>query len=132
MAAFEEAIHLDCNNAEYYPESAQLYEEQGRTRQAIGQWKQTKALQPRLEFSLARGNVYLAIERYSDAIQEYQELLENDPDMHYVRPKLAAACRLSDGVHKRRSLGLKTVTRDPCSATGNRARHLDSSVGIRA
>lgn len=105
VTAFQEAIRL---------ELAQLYEADGFTRQAIEQWKQAKTLQPRPEFSLALGNAYLAMQRYSDAIREYQELLENDPNIDNVRPK----CRSFAGRRSRRrsSPGLrrapfKTVTR---------------------
>jgi tetratricopeptide (TPR) repeat protein len=91
VAALQEAIGLDSNNAQYYSELAQLYETEGLARQAIEQWKQAKTLQPRPEFSLALGNANLAMQRYSDAIREYQVLLEDDPNMDNVRPKLATA-----------------------------------------
>jgi tetratricopeptide (TPR) repeat protein len=90
-AAFEEAIRLDDKDAEYHGELAQLYEAEGLASQAVEQWKQAKELQPRPNFSLALANAYVAAQRYSDAIREYQELLENA--LEEVRPKLAAALR---------------------------------------
>jgi tetratricopeptide (TPR) repeat protein len=93
VAAFQEAIRLDSNEVEYHAELAQLYGAEGRTAQAIEQWQQAKNLEPRPEFALALGDAYLALQKYSDAIREYQELLENDPNMEGVRAKLAAALR---------------------------------------
>ena len=93
VAAFEEAIRLDGNAAEYHAELAQLYEAEGLIGQAVEQWKQAKELQPRPDFSLALANAYVTEQQYSDAIREYQELLQNAPNLDGVRPKLAAALR---------------------------------------
>jgi tetratricopeptide (TPR) repeat protein len=43
---------------------------------------------------LALGNAYLAAEKYPEAIKQYQELLEHEPEMEAARPQLAKALRL--------------------------------------
>jgi tetratricopeptide (TPR) repeat protein len=92
VRAYERAIKIDANMTDYYCELAQVYLSEGYTWNAIQQLQRAKELAPyRIEVSFALGNAYLAGERYSSAIKEYRELLDQDPDLLAAREQLAKA-----------------------------------------
>jgi tetratricopeptide (TPR) repeat protein len=93
VAALTEAIRLDGEEAEYYPELAQIYQAEEHSRDAIENWKKAKELEARPEILLALGDAYLANEQHSAAVREYQELLQLAPEIEGVREQLAKALR---------------------------------------
>ena len=94
LFSFEQAIRMDDKNPLYHFQFAELYLAEGYNRQAIAELKAAKDLAPyRAEVLLALGNAYLAQERYDAAAKEFQELLEQQPDLEVAREQLAKALR---------------------------------------
>jgi tetratricopeptide (TPR) repeat protein len=94
VQAFERAIQADGKDPRYHFQLAELYLSEGYNRQAIAELKLAKAVAPyRAEVLLALGNAYLAQERYEAAAKEFQELLEQQPDLEVAREQLAKTLR---------------------------------------
>jgi tetratricopeptide (TPR) repeat protein len=94
VKAFERAIQVDGKNPLYHFQFAELYLAEGYNRQAIAELKLAKELTPkRAEILMALGNAYLGQERYQLAAKEFQELLEQQPDLEAAREQLAKTLR---------------------------------------
>jgi len=109
VKAYEFAIRLDQEYVEYYCDLAGVYLREGYTKQAIDTLKRAKELAPgKPGVVLALGNAYSAGEHYSAAVKEYQELLEEAPDMEAAREQLAKALRAEGREEEARQVLLKS------------------------
>jgi tetratricopeptide (TPR) repeat protein len=94
IAAYEKAVHLDSKQALYYCGLGWAYRLQANYGKAIESFKRAKGLallQP--EVRQYPGNAYFAAKRYPEAVKEFQELAEKEPDWEPARLALAKALR---------------------------------------
>jgi uncharacterized protein (TIGR03790 family) len=97
LAAFLETIPATTNSAVLTEKLADLYEMQGKPSSAIGTYQRALTLNPspeqRIRIRLTLGKKLLAQNRETDAIENYQQLLEESPDYpgkSNIEAKLAA------------------------------------------
>jgi tetratricopeptide (TPR) repeat protein len=83
---------LDPTNVDANRFLVQLYESQGKTEEALGEIGNLVKKEPDNKFYLAQyGEIFMRLNKYDEAIREYQKALKIDPDFCDVLRNIAAA-----------------------------------------